>query len=92
MKLLDKDDFMKEIYPKMMQKKRFGLLSHQSVIQTMNELTPKLNILNVRLDIHQYIRGLKSHQRDLWKAEARVQDIALIITKNAIAETVDPIF
>eukprot|EP00347_Sterkiella_histriomuscorum_P010159 403377377 len=92
MKIFKREDFIKDIYPKIAQRRKFGKISHQNIISKANELQPKVNILNVRLNIVSFMRTFGSAARDIWKKDTRLQELASIIIKAALDPRVDPLF
>ena len=92
MKYFRREDFMKDIYPKIAQRKKFGIVSHKEMFKKAVEIQAKVNILNTRLDILQFIRSFGGEAREIWRQDQRMQELCRVIVKNAIDKNVDPAF
>ncbi|CDW78960.1 UNKNOWN [Stylonychia lemnae] len=89
MKVYKREDFMKEIYPKIAQRKKFGTLSHQNVFKDAKDTQQKVNILDVRLNVLTFLRTFGSAARDIWKKDTRLQELSSIILKAALDSKFD---
>ncbi|TNV77967.1 hypothetical protein FGO68_gene5846 [Halteria grandinella] len=90
MKYYRREDFMAEIYPQVSRLKKMGTVTHSHMFKRALERQGKVEIMNTRLDILQYLRIQKIEAKEMWRQDQRMQEFCRILLKNALDKKVDP--
>ena len=92
LRVFKREDFMKTIYPKIAINKKFGKISHQNIYTKAKELQPRVNLMDVNIDIIKYLKTTETAARDIWKKDTKLQELSSIIVKAALDSRIDPEF